>query len=96
MVIVDEATGLARTGRIKSMQPEQQHKIKTSEVEEMYRRLWEEPYGPPERIRYDEEGANISREMGEIMSEKGILLEPIPGAAHWQNGKAERMIKTIF
>ena len=30
------------------------------------------------------------------MSKKGIILDPVPGHAHWQNGKVERMVKRIF
>ena len=71
-------------------------KVKTQQVVDMYKRIWEEPYGPPQRIRYDEEGAHMSKEMGEKMSKKGIILDPVPGHAHWQNGKVERMIQKIF
>ena len=38
----------------------------------------------------------MSKEMGEKMSKIGTLIEPVPGHAHWQNGKVERMIQTIF
>ena len=94
MVIMDEVTELGRIGKILSKETGYP-KVRTQGVIAMYRKLWEEPYGPPKRIRYDEEGAHMSKEMGAEMSKKGIILDPVPGHAHWQNGKVERMIRKI-
>ena len=49
----------------------QEHeKAVAGEVCDMYWIMWEEPYGPPKRIRYDEE----ERKQGKIVRASGLTV----------------------
>ena len=47
-------------------------------------------------LRQDPEGAFVSHEFFESISGEGVMLDPCATQAHWQNGIAERAIKTVF
>ena len=66
---------------------------------DMYRRFfqehWQQYFGRPETIRFDSEGAWRSRDLDECFSNLGIMMDPIPGDAHWHLSPLERSIAWI-
>ena len=96
LVIVDNASRFARTVKLHTI-PKSQHKNNTTdEIISAFETGWEELFGPPAELVHDPEGAFVSAEMIEKFSQKGILLRPTAGEAHWQNGLCERCIQTVF
>ena len=51
---------------------------------------WIQYFGKPVTLRLDPAGAFRSHEMEHFCDDQGILLDVIPGEAHWQLGRAER------
>ena len=96
LIIIDDATRFTRAIKVLSI-PKAQHKnVTTHDVLEAFESGWEEIFGLPTELRHDPEGAFVSTEMIEKMSQKGVQVCTTAGEAHWQNGLCERVIQTIF
>jgi len=77
--------------------PKQQHRnVTTPELIKTFEEEWETLFGCPEVIHHDPEGAMVSSDLLQSMTEKGIRLSATAGEAHWQLGLVERTIQTIF
>ena len=68
--------------------------VRWPELKEFYEEAWLPYFGPPQRFRVDPEGAWMSAEAAEYFGAKSILLDPIPGQAHWQISIAEEAIQS--
>ena len=51
--------------------------------------VWIELFGTPQRVRVESEGSWISEAAAAFFDKDSVLLEPIPGQAHWQTGLVE-------
>ena len=96
LLIMDEASRFARACKILTVEKGKFRNVTTAEVLECFESQWEEIFGLPSEIRHDPEGAFVSNELITQFSQKGVLLKPVAGEAHWQNGLVERAIQTIF
>ena len=96
LVIICDATRFVRTIKLYSTKQKEHRNTRTSEVLEAFEAGWEEIFGLPSEIRHDPEGAFVSNELIKTFSEKGVLVRPVAGEAHWQNGLCERSIQSIF
>ena len=56
---------------------------------------WQQYFGKPEILRFDAEGTWRSKALDSAFSELGIMLDPIPGDAHWHLSPLERSIAWI-
>ena len=62
---------------------------------QLFQEQWQQYFGRPETLRFDSEGAWRSRELDEAFNNLGIMLDPIPGDAHWHLSPLERAIAWI-
>ena len=53
---------------------------------------WIQYFGKPVTLRLDPAGAFRSHEMEHFCDDQGILLDVIPGEAHWQLGVCEQAV----
>ena len=53
---------------------------------------WQQYFGKPETLRYDSEGTWRSKALDAAFGEMGIVMDPIPGDAHWHLSPLERSI----
>ena len=95
LFVMCNATRFTRTLKIQSFPKGQFKNVRSEEILESLESGWEEIFGVPGELKHDAEGAFVSNEFIQRMSEKGVLLRPIAGEAHWQNGLVERCIQTI-
>ena len=96
LMMICDATRFVRAIKIHTI-PKNQHKNATSaEVIHAIEQDWISIFGDMEELRHDPEGAFVSTELIEEMSQRGIHLRPVAGEAHWQNGVIERAIQTVF
>ena len=96
LVIVDEASKFTLAVKIFSCPSTESRNCTTRELLEAFRAHWSDRYGMPAVLRQDPEGAFVSHEFFESISGEGVMLDPCATQAHWQNGIAERAIKTVF
>lgn len=54
---------------------------------------WQPVFGQPVTIRLDPAGAFRSKELDDYFSNRQIMVDTIPGEAHWQNGIIERCVQ---
>ena len=52
-------------------------------------------FGKPKRVRVDSEGSWISEAAAVFLGKESVLLEPIPGQAHWQTGLVKEAIRGL-
>ena len=96
LVMCDEADSFLRAIRVCCYPPDKSRNVTTEELLQTWDDHWATIFGDPRVLRYDPEGAmNGTKFLMEIAS-RGVHLDPIAGEAHWQNGKTERAIRTIF
>ena len=53
---------------------------------------WQQYFEKPEMLRFDAEGTWRSRELDESFGKLGVMMDPIPGDAHWHLSPLERAI----
>ena len=53
---------------------------------------WQQYFGKPETLRFDAEGTWRSRELDDRFGRLGVMMDPIPGDAHWHLSPLERAI----
>ena len=56
---------------------------------------WQQYFGKPETLRYDAEGTWRSKALDDAFSQIGIMLDPVPGDAHWHISPLERSIAWV-
>ena len=56
---------------------------------------WQQYFGRPELLRFDAEGTWRSKSLDAAFSDLGIMLDPIPGDAHWHISPLERSIAWV-
>ena len=66
--------------------------VKAEQYMEFYQTHWQTYFGNPEILRYDAEGTWRSRKLDEFFSKKQIMLDAIPGDAHWHISPLERSV----
>lgn len=96
LIIVCEACRLTKAILLFKIAKDKHRNTTTAEAMKAYTTGWEEHFGPPRAIRHDPEGAFVSTEIIQEMSQKGIHLQATAGEAHWQLGITERTIGTVF
>ena len=60
-----------------------------------FREHWQQYFGKPEILRFDAEGTWRSKALDEAFSQMGIILDPVPGDAHWHISPMERCIEWV-
>ncbi len=83
LVMVDEATRLARVAVLFSQPTTGGRNATTTEVVTAFTNTWGDAFGMPASIRHDPEGALMSAEILAAMSKLGVKLAPTAGEAHW-------------
>ena len=66
--------------------------VKSSQYIEFYQSHWLQYFGHPDFLRFDAEGTWRSREIDSYFSKNQVMLDPIPGDAHWHLSPLERSI----
>ncbi|CAK0867695.1 unnamed protein product [Prorocentrum cordatum] len=96
LVIVDEASKLTLAVKIFSVPAQESRNCTAKELLDAFRGHWSDRYGMPSVLRLDPEGAFVSHEFYDSIAGEGVQVDPCATQAHWQNGIAERAIKTVF
>ncbi|CAE7180345.1 RE2, partial [Symbiodinium pilosum] len=60
-----------------------------------FREHWQQYFGKPETLRFEAEGTWRSKALDEAFSQMGIILDPVPGDAHWHISPMERCIEWV-
>ena len=71
------------------------HNVKAPEYVKFFQEHWQPYFGNPEVLRFDAEGTWRSRELDDEFSKLKIMLDPIPGDAHWHLSPLERGIEWL-
>ena len=66
-----------------------------TELRDFYLEQWVCYVGKPKRVRVDSEGSWMSEAAAEFFGKESVMLEPIPGQAHWQTGLVEEAIRGL-
>ena len=82
LVMVDEATRLARVALLFAQRVAESRNATTGEVVAAFLSTWCDAFGTPASIRHDPEGALMSAEILAAMSKLGVKLAPTAGEAH--------------
>ena len=85
MMAIDVGTGFALAGEL------QGHSIQTMEA--TFCSLWSNTFGDPGTLVLDLE-SGLQAGLGRYSEWHGTYIRPIAGQAHWQNGTAQRAIRT--
>ena len=75
-----------------------QHKTHLPNAEtyiRFFQEHWQQYFGKPEILRYDAEGTWRSKALDSAFSDMGIMLDPVPGDAHWHISPLERSIAWV-
>lgn len=64
--------------------------VKSGDYIRFYQENWQQYFGHPEFLRFDAEGTWMSRELDAHFSKNQVMLDPIPGDAHWHLSPLER------
>ncbi|CAK0828505.1 unnamed protein product, partial [Prorocentrum cordatum] len=96
LVIMDEASKLTLAVKIFSVPAQESRNCTAKEMLNAFRGHWSDRYGMPSALRLDPEGAFVSHEFYDSIAGEGVQVAPCATQAHWQNGIAERAIKTVF
>ncbi|CAK0866482.1 unnamed protein product [Prorocentrum cordatum] len=96
LVIVDEASKLTLAVKIFSIPAQESRNCTAKELLDAFRGHWSDRHGMPSVLRLDPEGAVVSHEFYDSIAGEGVQVDPCATQAHWQNGIAERAIKTVF
>ena len=92
VVMVDRGSKLT----VSKVLHEHPHKTATwADLRQCLEEHWFPLFGRPKTLRVDPAGAWLNKEVDTYCSEQNILLEMIPGEAHWQLSTVEQHIKTI-
>ena len=67
--------------------------VSAEEFTETLDKAWLSWAGPPQRLRYDPQGAHRSARMERWCTQNGIIGDPQPGEAHHLTGAIERKIE---
>ena len=92
LLLVDEGSRF-RVARMLH-QGKKQH-ISAGQFISVLRESWTEYFGHPKTLRLDPDGAFRSRELEEFCDQQNIMLDIIPGEAHWKLGICERSIQSV-
>ena len=65
------------------------------EMRQAFEEVWMAMFGKPKVLRVDPAGAWRSNAAEAYCNERNIILEPIPGEAHWQLSHVEGGIRTV-
>ena len=65
----------------------------TQNLIQFFEAHWQPVFGKPTSIRLDPAGAYRSNALEQYMSDRHIMIDTIPGEAHWQNSLVERGIQ---
>lgn len=68
---------------------------KAEQYQRFFEENWQPYFGCPDVLRFDAEGTWRARGLDEFFGEKKIMLDPIPGDAHWHISPLERSIGWI-
>ena len=66
-----------------------------TELRDFYLEQWVCYFGTPQRVRVDSEGPWMPHAAAMFFGKESVLLEPIPGQAHWQTGLVEEAIRGL-
>ena len=66
-----------------------------TELRDLYLEQWVCYFGKPKRVRVDSEGSWMSGAAAVFFGKESVLLEPIPGQAHWQVDLVEEAIRGL-
>ena len=66
-----------------------------TELRDFYLEQWVCYFGKRKRVRVDSEGSWMSEAAAAFFGKESVLLEPIPGQAHWQTGLVEEAIRGL-
>ena len=66
-----------------------------TELRDFYLEQWVCYFGEPKKVRVDSEGSWMSEAAAVFIGKDSVLLEPIPGQAHWQTGLVEEAIRGL-
>ena len=91
-LIIDEGSRF-RVGRV--LKTGKHQTMKASEFLNYFREGWIQYFGKPMTLRLDPAGAFRSHEVESFCDEQSILLDVIPGEAHWQLGTCEQAIHGV-
>ena len=69
--------------------------VKADQYTKFYQENWQQYFGSPDYLRFDAEGAWRSRELDSYFSRNQVMLDPIPGDAHWHLSPLERSIEWL-
>ena len=88
-LIIDEGSRF-RVARV--LKKGKHQTMSAAEFLDYLREGWIQYFGKPVTLRLDPAGAFRSHEMEHFCDDQGILLDVIPGEAHWQLGVCEQAV----
>ena len=95
-VIIDEGCHLKVAKMLFPMTNNDLHQNPVwTELRDFYLEQWVCCFGRPKRVRVDSEGSWMSEAAAEFFGKESVMLEPIPGQAHWQTGLVEEAIRGL-
>lgn len=66
--------------------------VQADQYVDFYQQHWQSYFGNPEVLRFDAEGTWRSRKLDEYFSRHNVMLDPVPGDAHWRISPLERSV----
>ena len=69
--------------------------VNSDQYVKFFQENWQPYFGAPDYVRYDGEGTWRSRQIDDMFSKLNVMLDPIPGDAHWHISPLERAIDWI-
>ena len=95
-VIIDEGCHLKVAKMLFPMTNNDLHRNPVwTELRDFYLEQWVCYFGKPKRVRVASEGSWMSEAAAEFFGKESVLLESIPGQAHWQTGLVEEAIRGL-
>ena len=73
----------------------EKNSVKAEQYMRFYQENWQQYFGNPDFLRFDAEGTWRSRELDTYFSRQQVMLDPIPGDAHWHPSPLERSIEWL-
>ena len=92
VLVLDEGSRF-RVGRI--LKTGRKQTMSAAQFLGYLREAWIQYFGKPQTMRLDPAGAFRSREVEQFCDDHGILLDVIPGEAHWKIGACEQAIQGV-
>ena len=69
--------------------------VNSDQYVKFFQENWQPYFGAPDYVRFDGEGTWRSRQIDDMFSKLNVMLDPIPGDAHWHIAPLERAIGWI-